>query len=1077
LKTDTLVTIGDLMAGTAYDIHVFELSASGNGDTAATEGMTAAPNLEVHFPLDTLDGDTAIVDIISGEVTKFVGLVEMWGEDSSGIGIPTLKFVQKDIPPITTYIPITDIVAATEMVNSLLERTISFWLKNDEPDRWAIPLSIAKRTGMTIAFKNDSIWAFTKHRVNAGTGNNWHAQGFGVPYTSGTGWAYITYVYHEPYTYLYINGELAGSLMAEEAVAPYPEGASGWPWPGPWGFGGDKSYEIGALYQPCAANVAYLNGTWDAAVMQPFFGSMADLKFHNFALSADSIKSLFDEMAVDLNLRITAKAPTRLALVWDSVPGVTSYEIMQDGAAVDTVKTQAKHYIAEGLTAEAEYTFQVNPLGGLVAVNNSATATTLAEEMMVQLPLDAIDNDSIVNSVNGTKDHKELGNITVVDAESSGLGIPALKFNSVELPPTLSYIKLYNTVTNFTNNAFLGRTINFWLKMENDDTAVPFSFGKRRGGGILIENGMMHAMTGARHDGSSQWADSTGAAYTPGGWTMVTYQYDYPNTKLYINGELADESDGLGYSDKYKDRNYPTPLEDFWEANEYGSGTGASAQIGAQVDPFYPMVYYWQLPGWDPGYSSYQKWGLNGMMADMRMFNFALSADSIFALWNGMVVDMNARVQAYGPEDITLRWDDVEGETGYTVSYSADGEAWTEAGNADADAVAYVVTGLDENTTYYLMVEPDGISQAPMNNVVMDSTLVSAMVSHLEFAELVGDTALECSVTGALDNGIVGFVDIAEVSDTLMWGDKCYEFSGLNSIHFTQQELPPVTSYVRLYNTILPAMGAFNHRSFTFWMQNEEPDGWSVPFSVCKRTGFAIVIKNGMIHAFTNFRPRFPAGIDWLVDSTGAEFTSSEWAHVAYVFDYPVTKLYVNGELVDESDGKFRRDPADFTLYDLLFVTNVTLEAGGDKSGEIGIQLDPDAATVTYLGDTWDPGPHHPFFGSMADLRMFNYSLTDLEIEGIRDEFLNEVTCPIDAIDDIRAEKIRVYPNPAANILYFSENINAEVSVFDNVGKMVLRSSMIDQNQMDISGLSEGLYFLRISSGEATSVIQISVVR
>jgi hypothetical protein len=388
-------------------------------------------------------------------------------------------------------------------------------------------------------------------------------------------------------------------------------------------------------------------------------GMMADMRMFNYAVSADDLKAMFDSVVVELNLKVTAKGPERLALVWDSVPGVTSYEILQDGSVIETLHIQAKQFIAEGLTAQTEYTFQVNPVGaGKAALKNMATATTLAEEMMVRLPLDELINDSIENIVDGTMDLKERGTITVVDGASTGLaphigGVGALRFTSTELPPIVSYFKLYNTVYDFANQALLGRTVNFWLKMENDQTAVPFSFGKRRGGGILIENGMVHAMTGARVNGSNQWADSTGADYTPGEWSMITYQYDFPVTRVFVNGVLADESDGLGYYAAADDRNWPTPLEDYWEANDYGNENGSSAQLGAQDDPFYPMVYYWRLPGWDPGYTSYIKWGLNGMMADMRMYNFALTADSIMNLYHeymppDAVRDVSAeKVQVY----------------------------------------------------------------------------------------------------------------------------------------------------------------------------------------------------------------------------------------------------------------------------------------------------------------------------------------------------------------------------------------------------------------------------------------------
>jgi hypothetical protein len=500
------------------------------------------------------------------------------------------------------------------------------------------------------------------------------------------------------------------------------------------------------------------------------------------------------------------------------------------------------------------------------------------------------------------------------------------------------------------------------------------------------------------------------------------------------------------------------------------AGGDKSAEIGAQLDPDAATKIYLG-DTWDPGPRRF----FNGMMAKLRIFNYALTDQEI----NEQVLEHSVKieglkVQAFGAEDMVLVWNDVQGETGYKIETSLDGTTWTEASINDADVIVSRVSGLTEATEYHFRVTPEGVSGVVIPGVVTGTTLSKELVVHLEFSEIVGDTALQCSVSGAVDDGIYGQIEINPVDAEIEpIPNVCFNLSGLNAIKFIQDELGDIQSYVRLYNTLLPAAGFLTDRTVAFWMKDDQPELWSVPISVEKRTGFSVVIKDGKIHAFTKHRPRYPSGIDWLADSTGADFNSSEWTHVVYVFDDPVTRLYVNGVLMDESDGIYQNDGGQ--VMELPFPTEIAIQSGGDKSAEIGAQLDPDAASALYLADPWDPGPRHYFNGEMADLRIYNYSLSEDEIGEVMHLYLTPTICH-DAVKNIYTS-FSVYPNPAGDVLYISNINDADVSVFDNVGKLVLKQRLIRSNHIDISSLTEGIYFLKISTDQATEIIKISVIR
>jgi hypothetical protein len=64
-----------------------------------------------------------------------------------------------------------------------------------------------------------------------------------------------------------------------------------------------------------------------------------------------------------------------------------------------------------------------------------------------------------------------------------------------------------------------------------------------------------------------------------------------------------------------------------------------------------------------------------------------------------------------------------------------------------------------------------------------------------------------------------------------------------------------------------------------------------------------------------------------------------------------------------------------------------------------------------------------------------------------------------------------VYPNPASDVINISmknELTNAKVSIVDAMGRVVLNQS-IDNDfvSLDVAGLEEGIYFVKIANGDA----------
>ena len=68
-------------------------------------------------------------------------------------------------------------------------------------------------------------------------------------------------------------------------------------------------------------------------------------------------------------------------------------------------------------------------------------------------------------------------------------------------------------------------------------------------------------------------------------------------------------------------------------------------------------------------------------------------------------------------------------------------------------------------------------------------------------------------------------------------------------------------------------------------------------------------------------------------------------------------------------------------------------------------------------------------------------------------------------LSDFLKNKVSIYPNPCSNLISFSIENNSNVEkyeIFDVTGKIIIQSIHSNTNQIDVSNLSKGIYFLSI---------------
>jgi surface protein len=72
-------------------------------------------------------------------------------------------------------------------------------------------------------------------------------------------------------------------------------------------------------------------------------------------------------------------------------------------------------------------------------------------------------------------------------------------------------------------------------------------------------------------------------------------------------------------------------------------------------------------------------------------------------------------------------------------------------------------------------------------------------------------------------------------------------------------------------------------------------------------------------------------------------------------------------------------------------------------------------------------------------------------------------TCSSLGIDDLNQLEISIYPNPTSDKLHIDGLVVQDVVIYSVLGKEVVKIS--NQNSIDVSSLSKGIYFIKVSDG------------
>jgi hypothetical protein len=178
---------------------------------------------------------------------------------------------------------------------------------------------------------------------------------------------------------------------------------------------------------------------------------------------------------------------------------------------------------------------------------------------------------------------------------------------------------------------------------------------------------------------------------------------------------------------------------------------------------------------------------------------------------------------------------------------------------------------------------------------------------------------------------------------------------------------------------------------------------------------------------------------------TGPELVKFKWTHVVVTLGASEARMYVNGEMVAESN-TITISPMDFK------------------------------PVLNYIGRSQYPDPL--LKGNVDDFRIYNYPLSADEVEQLAGAETGPD--PVTDVLEVGERVLSLWPMPANDILqvnYFTEGNDISFAVYDVNGKLAI-SKYHDHAEgaaLDISNLPSGLYILKVTNGSKTSVRKIIV--
>jgi hypothetical protein len=159
-----------------------------------------------------------------------------------------------------------------------------------------------------------------------------------------------------------------------------------------------------------------------------------------------------------------------------------------------------------------------------------------------------------------------------------------------------------------------------------------------------------------------------------------------------------------------------------------------------------------------------------------------------------------------------------------------------------------------------------------------------------------------------------------------------------------------------------------------------------------------------------------------------------EWAHVAVILGESGARMYLNGELADESM-------------------------------EVSLRPEDFKPVLNYIGRGFSEAPL--FDGFIDDFRIYNYELPTEEIA----KLVSNVNTSVHNLAEGSQSSFNLYPVPANDVLIYSfetrnEQNKAIITIYNVYGKMVFQDNIRNTvvSEINVSDLSPGIYTVVVTN-------------
>lgn len=139
------------------------------------------------------------------------------------------------------------------------------------------------------------------------------------------------------------------------------------------------------------------------------------------------------------------------------------------------------------------------------------------------------------------------------------------------------------------------------------------------------------------------------------------------------------------------------------------------------------------------------------------------------------------------------------------------------------------------------------------------------------------------------------------------------------------------------------------------------------------------------------------------------------------------------------------------------------------------IGFDPDNIYISYdAGENWEDITGTYTGGNLTDIVFSNDGL-QLYISSNSEIYSKDIT--INGLEDTsKATLIRCYPNPADEQIFFEKNTPVNrIAIYNMNGQIIFYSRSISNNRIDVSGIPQGVYLMKIQTPKGESAQKIFI--